>query len=102
MHVLASQLHSLANRNAGLAIPPLFWPLNWPGLVALLSSLLFIRYTVVMSHLLPHLTRRPFDYATYTGNVSSTDYPYYDCLYPIVLLGIPPLRQWSSDNASPE
>ena len=25
---LASQLHFLANRNAGLAIPPLFWPVN--------------------------------------------------------------------------
>ena len=28
MKVLASQLHFLANRNAGLAIPPLFWPVN--------------------------------------------------------------------------
>ena len=28
MQVLASQLHFLANRNAGLAIPPLFWPVN--------------------------------------------------------------------------
>ena len=41
MQVLASQLHFLANRNAGLAIPPLFWPVNcikiW-GHVALLSG----------------------------------------------------------------
>ena len=28
MQVLASQLHFLANRNVGLAIPPLFWPLT--------------------------------------------------------------------------
>ena len=28
MQVLASQLHFLANRNAELAIPPLFWPVN--------------------------------------------------------------------------
>ena len=28
LHFLASQLHFLANRNAGLAIPPLFWPVN--------------------------------------------------------------------------
>ena len=28
MQVLACQLHFLANRNAGLAIPPLFWPVN--------------------------------------------------------------------------
>ena len=28
MQVLASQLHFLANRNPGLAIPPLFWPVN--------------------------------------------------------------------------
>ena len=40
MQVLASQLHFLANRNAGLAIPPLFWPVNCikiGGHVALLS-----------------------------------------------------------------
>ena len=28
MQVLGSQLHFLANRNTGLAIPPLFWPGN--------------------------------------------------------------------------
>ena len=28
MQVLASQLHFLTNRNAELAIPPLFWPVN--------------------------------------------------------------------------
>ena len=42
MQVLASQLHFLANRNAGLAIPPLFWPVNCikiGGHVALLSGL---------------------------------------------------------------
>ena len=41
MQVLASQLHFLANRNAGLAIPPLFWPVNCikiGGHVALLSG----------------------------------------------------------------
>ena len=41
MQVLASQLHFLANRNAVLAIPPLFWPVNCikiGGHVALLSG----------------------------------------------------------------
>ena len=41
MQVLASQLHFLANRNAGLAIPPLFWPVHCikiKGHVALLSG----------------------------------------------------------------
>ena len=41
MQVLASQLHFLANRNAELAIPPLFWPVNCikiGGHVALLSG----------------------------------------------------------------
>ena len=41
MQVLASQLHFLANRNAGLAIPPLLWPINCikiGGHVALLSG----------------------------------------------------------------
>ena len=28
MQVLANQMHFLTNRNAGLAIPPLFWPVN--------------------------------------------------------------------------
>ena len=28
MQVLASQLHFLVNRNAGLSIPPLFWLVN--------------------------------------------------------------------------
>ncbi len=40
MKVLASQLCFLANRNAELAIPPLFWSVNCmkiEGLVALLS-----------------------------------------------------------------
>ena len=40
MQVLASQLHFLANRNAGMAIPPLFRPVNCikiGGHVALLS-----------------------------------------------------------------
>ena len=42
MQVLASQLHFLANRNAELAVPPLFWPVNCikiGGHVALLSCL---------------------------------------------------------------
>ena len=41
MQVLASQLLFLANRNAGLAISPLFWPVNYikiGGHVALLSD----------------------------------------------------------------
>ena len=41
MQVLASQLPFLANRNAELAVPPLFWPDNCikiGGHVALLSS----------------------------------------------------------------
>jgi hypothetical protein len=49
MQVLASQLHFLANRNAELAIPPLFWPVNCikiGGHVALLScpSIYFLFY----------------------------------------------------------
>ena len=38
---LASQFHFLANRNAGLAIPPLLWPVNCikiGGHVALLGG----------------------------------------------------------------
>ena len=45
MQVLASQLHFLANKNAELAIPPLFWPVNCikiGGYVALLSDIMFI------------------------------------------------------------
>ena len=41
VQVLASQLHFLANRNAGLAILPLLWPVNCikiGGHVALLSD----------------------------------------------------------------
>ena len=41
MQVLASQLHFLANSNAGLAIPPLFLPVNCikiGGHVVLLSG----------------------------------------------------------------
>ena len=41
MQVLASQLAFLANRNAELAVPPLFWPVNCikiKGHVALLSG----------------------------------------------------------------
>ena len=41
MQVLASQLHFLANRNAGLANPLLLWPVNCikiGGHVALLSG----------------------------------------------------------------
>ena len=41
MQVLASQLHFQADRNAELAIPPLFWPVNCikiGGHVALLSD----------------------------------------------------------------
>ena len=41
MQVLASQLHFLANKNAELAIPLLFWPVNCikiGGHVALLSD----------------------------------------------------------------
>ena len=41
LHFLASQLHFLANKNAELAIQPLFWPVNCikiGGHVALLSD----------------------------------------------------------------
>ena len=41
IQVLASQLHFLANKNAELAIPPLFWPVNCIKIgrhVALLSD----------------------------------------------------------------
>ena len=49
MQVLASQLHFLANRNAELAVPPLFWPVNCikiGGHVTLLScpSIYFLFY----------------------------------------------------------
>ncbi len=49
MQVLASQLHFLANKNAELAIPPLFWPVNRIKIgehVALLScpSIYFLFY----------------------------------------------------------
>jgi hypothetical protein len=49
MQVLASQLHFLANRNAELAVPPLFWPVNCikiGGHFALLScpSIYFLFY----------------------------------------------------------
>ena len=50
MQVLPSQLHFLANKNAELAIPLLFWPVNCikiGGHVALLSDPTFIPYTVV-------------------------------------------------------
>ena len=49
MQVLASQLPFLANRNAELAVPPLFWPDNCikiGGHVALLSGPTV--YTVVL------------------------------------------------------
>ena len=51
MQVLASQLPFLANRNAELAVPPLFWPVNCikiGGRVALLScpSIYFLFYAV--------------------------------------------------------
>ena len=41
MQVMASQVHFLANKNAELANPPLFWPVNCikiGGHVALLSD----------------------------------------------------------------
>ena len=50
MQVLASQLPFLANRNAELAVPPLFWPDNCikiGGHVALLSGPTV--YTVIVS-----------------------------------------------------
>ncbi len=49
MQVLASQLHFLANKNAELAIPPLFWPVNCIKIAGHLHcwvTLLFIPYTV--------------------------------------------------------
>ena len=54
MQILTS-LHFVANRNAGLAIPPLFWPVNWNKIrrhVAVLSdptvnSLYCCSYTVL-------------------------------------------------------
>ncbi len=49
MQVLASRLHFLANKNAELAVPPLFWPVNCIKIgrhVALLScsSIYFLFY----------------------------------------------------------
>ena len=52
MQVLASQLPFLANRNAELAVPPLFWPDNCikiGGHVALLSGPTVYTYTVVIA-----------------------------------------------------
>ena len=49
MQVLASQLPFLANRNAELAVPALFWPVNCikiGGHVALLSGATVYSYTV--------------------------------------------------------
>ena len=53
MQVLASQLHFLANRNAELAIPPLFWPVNClkiGGNVALFSDPTF--YSLYCGHVM--------------------------------------------------
>ena len=55
MQVLASQLHFQANRNAELAIPPLFWPVNCikiGGHVALLSHPTVYPYTVLQLHVM--------------------------------------------------
>ena len=38
MQVLATQLHFLANRNAELAVPPLFWPVNCIKIGGMLGS----------------------------------------------------------------
>ena len=49
MRVLASQLHFLTNRNAGLTVPPLLWQVDYMGYM--LNSrvvLLFILYTVIL------------------------------------------------------
>ena len=51
MQVLASQLHFLANGNAEMAIPPLFWPVNCikiGGHVALLSDHTVNSFTVAI------------------------------------------------------
>ncbi len=53
MQVLASQLHFLANRNAELAVPPLFWPVNCiknRGTCCTAEvALLFISYSMIQS-----------------------------------------------------
>ena len=63
MQVLASQLHFLANTNAELAIPPLFWPVNCikiGGHVALLSDpTVYSLYCADMSISLPTIPVRP-------------------------------------------
>ena len=54
MQVLASQLPFLANRNAELAVPPLFWPVNCIKIrrnVALLSGPTVYSIYCVMSSL---------------------------------------------------
>ena len=51
MQVLVSQLHFLANQNAGLAIPSLFWPVNCiqiGGHVALLNGFTVHPHTVTL------------------------------------------------------
>ena len=58
MQALASQLHFLANRNAELAVPPLFWPVNCikiGGHFALLScpSIYFLFYDLCTADALP-------------------------------------------------
>ena len=59
MQLVASQLFFLANRNAGLAISPLFWPVNCikiGGHVALLSdpTVNCLYYDIVEPELAPN------------------------------------------------
>ena len=63
MQVLASQLHFLANRNAGLAIPPLFWPVN---------CIKIGKHVALLSCPTVHSLYCGIGLAVYTENISQT------------------------------
>ena len=76
MQVVASQLHFLANKNAELAISPLFWPLNCikiGGHVALLSdSTVYSLYCGEMSLSQSQISLRRTDPVPYQYNTDIT------------------------------
>ena len=69
MQVLASQLHFLANKNAELAILPLFWPVNCikiGGHVALLSDpTVYSLYCGYVVNFLVSVTTRAAKFCTF-------------------------------------
>ena len=97
MQVLASQLHYLANKNAELAIPPLFWPVNCikiGGHVALLVTLLFIPYTVLIANQEYSRDWNSVIDVVADGKNNSTDAPdksknYTGIIIGVITLGVP-------------